>query len=337
MRPRLPVLGLVLALVLSLAACGQGREETGDQPVPTEGLYTCYRLTFRDLELTPQRRWLRLLPEGKGTLFLSETEEPGTWTLEGDAFRWTSQEGGTQAEGTWTEGVLTLRIGEMTGLFVREGVVYPPPEESGEAPGGTETTDPADTGGDSRPQRPQTPQKPEIPADTAQKPGQDPADSPEADQPAPAGPAPQEAPLTTLSCYGGLYYVDYDPQVFSPGPTGGADLVKEDGTQVWFARLSSRDLMNTWLAGMKEKGAYQDYRSFESHSDEIIGFPAQSIVYQDDAGWHAETILDLGRNRGTGSLPLFAIYLTCDGPSRDAVWTDGLAAFLFTLRLGEAN
>ena len=161
--------------------------------------------------------------------------------------------------------------------------------------------------------------------------------------PAPAAPSktePQEAPedlpdSLTYVCYDGLYAVDYDPHVFTPGPAGGADLVKEDGTEVFFARLTSQALIDTWLAGMEEKGQDQHYLSFEGHTERAAGNPVTAIVYQDETGWHAEAVVELGEDRGTGDLPMYAVYLTCNGPSREAVWTDGVKAFLSTLRLGE--
>lgn len=136
-------------------------------------------------------------------------------------------------------------------------------------------------------------------------------------------------------CYDGLYTVDYDPHVFTPGPSGGADLVKGDGTEAFFARLTSQALIDTWLAGMEEKGQYQQYLSYESHTERAAGFPVSAIVYRDETAWHAEAVVELGEDRGSEALPMYAVYFTCDGPSRDAVWTDGVRAFLSTLRLGE--
>ena len=136
-------------------------------------------------------------------------------------------------------------------------------------------------------------------------------------------------------CYDGLYSVDYDPRVFTPGPAGGADLVRSDGTAVFFARLASPELTETWLAGMDEKSQYQVYLSFEGHTGKAAGCPFRAIVYQDETAWHAEAVVELGRDRGTEALPMYAVYFTCDGPSRQAVWTDGVETFLASLRLGE--
>ena len=320
-------LPLVLALLLALTSCGQQpKEEAGELPVPVEGLYTCYSLSLQGLELETQRRWLRLREGGEGTLYLSELQEFGRWTLEGDAFLWTPENEGPEAAGTWTEGVLTLTIGEMTGIFVREGVVYPPPAESPEPPGEDEA-DPqeaedaeetgAETAEDGEPQEEAT--KP----DPTGKGGRDPA------------PAVPESAITTLPCYDGLYYVDYDPRVFTPGSAGGPDLVKADGTQVWLARLASRDLMDAWLAGMEEKSQYPEYLSWETFQEEAADCPARSILYEDETGWHAETVVDLGTGRGTAQVPMYAVYITCQGPTRESVWTEGVQALLPTLRLAE--
>ena len=329
---------LILAAGLTLAACGQAEvpEEAGESSA-VPGLYTCYALSIQDLSLDPARRWLRLLPDGTGILYLEEKEEEGTWTLEGDAFLWSSgEDGGRQAAGVWTDGVLKLTIGEMAGIFVREGVDYVPPEEApvkpqretGEVPAPEEA--PAGDDEATKPVPPSAPaeSKPATPGKT----GAETAEETPETQPAKTGTTSRR---TTYPCYGGLYYVDYDPQLYSPGSAGGADLVREDGTSVWFARLATRELTDTWLAGLEEKIKSQEYLSCEGHSDTAAGCPVRAVVYQDEEGWHAEAVVDLGEDRGSEALPMYAVYLTAQGPSRQSVWTEGVNVFLNTLRLGE--
>ena len=187
-------------------------------------------------------------------------------------------------------------------------------------------------------------------AEDEEAPQETPAEAPPPPSPAPAAPSPApaaapgepEAPQepedmpdsADYVCYDGLYYVDYDPHDFTPGPAGGADLVKNDGTEIFFARLDSPELTETWLAGMEEKGLYQVYQSYEGHSEQAAGYPVTAIVYQDETAWHAEAVVELDEDRGTGDLPMYAIYLTAHGPSREAVWTDGVKTFLGTLQLG---
>ena len=302
----------VLVLVLGLSSCSL-RQSSG-AGVPAAGLYTCAALSMKDLPLDTARKWLRLLPDGTGVLYLDEGQEPGTWTLEGDAFQWTPDDSDAPAaSGTWKGGILNLTIGEMAGIFVREGVNYEAavPEASEEPPEEdpaveTEEAESA-AGGEEQPaEETAAPQEPEAP------------------------------PVrTTCSCYDGLYYVDYDPQVFTPAPTGGADLVKEDGTALFFSRLSTKKLAADWLLSLREKENYPEYQSFESFTEDAAGYVAKAAVYQDEGGWHAEAVIDLGEDRGREGMPMYAIYLTAAGPSKDSVWADGLQAILPTLRLGK--
>ena len=74
--------------------------------------------------------------------------------------------------------------------------------------------------------------------------------------------------------------------------------------------------------------------SFESFTEQAAGYPVRAVVYQDETAWHAEAVVELREDRGSPTLPMYAVYFTCDGPSRQAVWTDGVEAFLSTLRLG---
>lgn len=143
-----------------------------------------------------------------------------------------------------------------------------------------------------------------------------------------------EPPVTTFACYGGLYYIDYPVGRFQPGPQGSADLWAEDGTQLWFSRLATQELVDTWLAGFAEKGAGQQYLSYEGHSWTVNGSPAQSIVYQDQEGWHAEAILSFGNDRGTSDLPMYAAYVVISGREREAVWNGTIRDILNSLRLG---
>ncbi len=303
----------VLVLGLGLTSCSP-RQSPG-AGVPAAGLYTCSALSVKDLPLDTARKWLRLLPDGTGVLYLDDGQEPGTWTLEGDAFQWTPDDtDAPAASGTWKGGILNLTIGEMAGIFVREGVNYEAavPEGSEEPANGDsgaepETAEPAAGGEEQTAEAAAEPQEPEAPP-----------------------------VLTTCSCYDGLYYVDYDPRVFTPAPTGGADLVKDDGTELFFSRLSDKKLTADWLISLREKENYPEYQSFQSYTEEAAGYKAKAAVYQDDGGWHAEAVIDLGEDRGREGMSMYAVYLTAAGPSKDAVWADGLKSILPTLRLGEA-
>ena len=301
-----------MALVLGLTSCSLRQSPSAG--VPAAGLYICAALSMQDLPLDTARKWLRLLPDGTGVLCLDEGQESGTWTLEGDAFQWTPDASDTPAaSGIWKGGILNLTIGEMAGIFVREGVNYEaavsePSEEPSDVDPGTEPepAEPAAGVEEQTAEETDVPREPEVP------------------------------PVrTTCSCYDGLYYVDYDPRIFTPAPTGGADLLKDDGTALFFSRLSTKKLAADWLISLREKESYPEYQSFRSYTEDAAGYVAKAAVYQDDRGWHAEAVIDLGEDRGREGMPMYAVYLTAMGPSKDAVWTDGLQAILPTLRLGE--
>ena len=306
--------GVLWALILGLCLTACSFRQSPAAGVPVSGLYTCAALSMEDLPLDTARKWLRLLPDGTGVLYLDEGQEPGRWTLEGDAFHWTPEDPeGPAASGTWKGGILNLTIGEMAGIFVREGVAYKAektevPAEPAASGSGRESdpSEPASAGEDPSPEEASASQETEVP------------------------PA-----RTTCSCYDGLYYVDYDPRVFIPGRTGGADLVKDDGTLLFFSRLSTKKLTADWLVSLREKESYPENQSFQSYTEDAAGYVAKAIVYQDDKGWHAETVIDLGEDRGREGFPMYAIYLTASGSSEESVWTDGLKAVLPTLRLGE--
>lgn len=191
-----------------------------------------------------------------------------------------------------------------------------------------------------------------VPAAEEEEPPEEaPAEAPQLPAPPGTAPAAPAAPGTSAprqeqappadsavyTCYDGLYYVRYDPLDFTPGPAGGADLVKTDGTEVFFARLGSQALTETWLAGMEEKRQDPLYLRFDSYTEQAAGYPVRAVVYQDETRWHAEAVVELGEDRGSAALPMYAVYLTAHGPDRDAVWTDGVRAFLDTLQVGEAD
>lgn len=308
------ICGVLCALILGTCQTACSLRQSPSAGVPAAGLYTCAALSMKDLPLDTARKWLRLLPDGTGVIYLDEGQEPGTWTLEGDAFQWTPDDSDAPAaSGTWKGGILNLTIGEMAGIFVREGVDYEAavPEASEEPPAGEsaaepETAEPDVIGEEQTGEEATAPQEPAVP------------------------------PVrTTCSCYDGLYYVDYDPRTFTPAPTGGADLVKDDGTSLYFSRLSTKKLTADWLVSLREKENYPEYQSFQSYTEDAAGYVAKAAVYQNDGGWHAEAVIDLGEDRGREGLPMYAIYLTAAGPSEKSVWSDGLLAILPTLRLGE--
>ena len=329
---RLPVWALVLALALVLCACETAQEPSGAAEGPAPGLYTCRRLIQEDLTLDPARTWLRLYDDGKGDLYLDEQEDPGTWSVEGPAFRWDSNWGdGREAEGTWAEeGVLTLTIGKKTGVFVLTGVDYVPEEERPVQPVVTGRVDAPEEEAEDPQQAPAPDQGTAAPSAPS------PAGSGQSEEKTADGPAPADEPhpLMTYPCYDGLFYVEYDPQVFTPGPTGGADLVKADGTQIWLARLTTRALRDTWLAGLEAKAADPEYTDLESRARQAGEYPAHVVFYPEANGWTAEAIVDLGADRGREDSPLYAVTITVRGPTRQAVWAEGMQPMLDTFRLG---
>lgn len=328
---RLPVWALVFALVLLLCACSTTRETSGETGGPAPGLYTCRQLFQEDLTLDPARTWLRLYADGRGDLYLDEQEDPGTWSVEGAVFRWDSNWGdGREAEGPWTEeGVLTLTIGKKTGVFVLTGVEYVPEEERPVQPVVTGRVDAPE-------EEPEEAPAPDAGTVGPPPPAPAPAGSGQSEEKTADGPAPADEPhpLMTYPCYDGLYYVEYDPQVFTPGPTGGADLVRQDGTQIWLSRLTTRALRDTWLAGLEAKATDPEYADLETRARQAGEYPAHVVFYPEANGWTAEAIVDLGADRGRENSPLYAVTVTVRGPTRQAVWAEGMQPMLDTFRLG---
>lgn len=102
---------LALAL-LTLTACGS--EPVEEDPVL--GSYSCTALTLEDLALSTDNAWVLLKSGGTVELSLNGRQSGGRWTLEGDAFALTLDDG-TKGTGTLSGGVLALDLGGMVGSF----------------------------------------------------------------------------------------------------------------------------------------------------------------------------------------------------------------------------
>lgn len=151
-----------------------------------------------------------------------------------------------------------------------------------------------------------------------------------------AAPAETAEPstTTTFSC-GGLYYVDYDTQVFQPDPTRLADLQGLSGTSNgWITKLDSAELTAQWLQSFEARRTDGLSQHYETRELTVAGYHTRAIVYQDQQGYHSEVIVDFGADKGTQQQPMWAAYLCFLGVSREDVWNDAVQSLLFSLRLG---
>lgn len=107
---------LLALTLLTLTACGQ--EPVEEDPVL--GSYYCTALTLEDLALPTENAWILLQSGGTLELSLNGKQSGGRWTLEGDAFALTLDDG-TKGTGTLSGGLLDLDLGGMVGSFSQEG------------------------------------------------------------------------------------------------------------------------------------------------------------------------------------------------------------------------
>ena len=284
------------------------------------GAYGCTALSIQDLSLDPEGKWIRLDSDGSAGICLAGEEEPGTWSVTGETVTLTLD--GEDTVGTLQDGVLEITLREMSGTYVRGGLTVSEPESQPEEP-------------PSQPEEPASQSEPEVGQETPDDSKSQEASPPE-EPPSESGTEPSPPPAALVfSCYGGLYAMEYPADRYEAGEPGGPDLRSEDGTQLWFSRLSTPELVRTWLDGFMEKGSGQQYLSYEGHSWSIGTIPAQSIVYQDEEGWHAEAILSFDRDRGTAEYPMYAAYVTVSGPERESVWNADIRSILNSITLGD--
>lgn len=107
---------LSLLTLLALAACGS--EPVEEDPVL--GSYYCTSLTLEDLALSTDNAWILLKRGGSAEVSLNGAQSGGRWTLEGDAFALTLDDG-TKGTGTLSGGILSLDLEGMVGSFAKEG------------------------------------------------------------------------------------------------------------------------------------------------------------------------------------------------------------------------
>ena len=117
---RLFALLLVIAMVLSLAACGDD---------PNAGIYNAVSCTVMGLDMDCEGDWLELKGRGKAELCLFGEEYFCSWYLEGENF--TLKNHGDEFPGTLQNGIITLDFGDMIYVYIMDGVV----QENGETRG----------------------------------------------------------------------------------------------------------------------------------------------------------------------------------------------------------
>lgn len=116
---------LILAMLLSLAACGGTTEED-----PNAGKYLgttakAFGMSMEMSEIYPGETWVELKSGGKGTIMLDGDDFPMNWSLEGDVFTLTID--GVDSIGTLTDGVITVDLMDMgvEMTFLMEGMEMP--------------------------------------------------------------------------------------------------------------------------------------------------------------------------------------------------------------------
>ena len=100
---------LTLAMVLSLAACGDD---------PNAGKYNAVPCTVMGYEMDCAGDWLELKGGGRATLCLMGEEYFCKWTLEGESF--TLKNHGDEFAGTLRNGIITLDYGDMIYVYIMD-------------------------------------------------------------------------------------------------------------------------------------------------------------------------------------------------------------------------
>ena len=104
---------LTLAMVLSLAACGE-------KDHPNAGVYNAVSCTALGLSLDCAGDWMELKGNGKGKVCLMGEEYNCSWTLEGENF--TMKNHGDEFSGTLHNGIITLDYGDMVYIYIMDRI-----------------------------------------------------------------------------------------------------------------------------------------------------------------------------------------------------------------------
>ena len=104
---------LTLAMLLSLAACGE-------KDHPCAGIYNAVSCTALGFELDCTGDWLELKGNGKGKVCLMGEEYNCSWTLEGENFLLKNR--GDEFYGTLHNGIITLDFGDMIYVYLMDPV-----------------------------------------------------------------------------------------------------------------------------------------------------------------------------------------------------------------------
>lgn len=136
---------LVVILLVSLCACGEQPQDVPETPAvtvpndPNLGRYTCTAVTMDGMDLGADGQWLTLNENGAAVLFLVGEPDEAKWTLNGTNFTLTMGRE-TVAEGTLTQGTLTVKLMGMDCTFVKEDVSQETAPEETPATGYTPST-----------------------------------------------------------------------------------------------------------------------------------------------------------------------------------------------------
>lgn len=108
---RLLIMIIVLALLVSLTACGADD--------PNAGIYDAVSCTASGLKLDCEGEWLELKKNGKASLYLAGEEYNCSWSLEGENL--TIKNWGDEFTGTVRNGIITLDYGDMIYIYIMDG------------------------------------------------------------------------------------------------------------------------------------------------------------------------------------------------------------------------
>lgn len=138
-----------------------------------------------------------------------------------------------------------------------------------------------------------------------------------------------------FACYDTLYYVNYPTSLFHQDPDGLADLCADDGTKAWITKLNSKEDIADLTTGFDQKANSEDIQNYETMDLTVAGYPARCILYTKGDLWTSELIVNLGKDRGTRDVPMYAAYFHFSGASREAVWGEPIQDMVNSLRLGK--
>ena len=107
-----------------------------------------------------------------------------------------------------------------------------------------------------------------------------------------------------------------------PNRAARPDLYSNDGPKGWITKLNALERATEWLTDFAEKTHCPGVEDYQSLELTVAGYPARAIVYRDEQGWHSEVVVNLGKDLGNETYPMYAAYLYFTGETYMLVWSD---------------